>query len=56
MIITEKSGVVEFKSQQEIIADRQKKTDQQYQELQKRVGKIIRQNYRLAHVVFTENK
>jgi hypothetical protein len=51
MIITEKSGVIEFKSQKDIIADRQKRTKQQYQELQKRVGKIIQNNYHLAQSV-----
>lgn len=47
-MIAEKSGVINFKSQKDIIADRQKKTEKQYQELQKRVGKIIKSNYHQA--------
>ncbi|MCP1161207.1 MULTISPECIES: hypothetical protein [Bacillus] len=47
-MIVKESGVIEFKSQKDIIADRQKKTDQQYKELQKRVGRIVKSNYRLT--------
>jgi hypothetical protein len=54
MMTMEKSGVIEFKSQKDIIADRQKKTEQQYQELQKRIGKIIKSNYHLAQSVKTK--
>ncbi|WP_180955452.1 MULTISPECIES: hypothetical protein [Bacillus] len=48
MITTEKSGIVEFRNQRDIIADRKKKTEQEYRELQKRVGKIINHNYQLV--------
>lgn len=44
----EKSGVVQFRNQKEIIADRQKRTQLEYQELQKRVGNIIKTNYHLS--------
>lgn len=54
MIIKEKSGVVEFKSQKDIIADRQKKTDQQYRDLQKRIGRIMKSNYHLAQSSLSE--
>lgn len=43
-----KSGVIKFRSQKDIIADRQKETELQYKELQKRVGKIVKTNYSLA--------
>lgn len=46
-----KSGLVEFKTQRDIIADRQKKTDQQYRELQKRVGTLLKTNYLIAQSV-----
>lgn len=49
-----RSGIVEFKKQKDIIADRQKKTDQQYLALQKRVGKIIQTNHYLAQSTSTK--
>jgi hypothetical protein len=56
MITKEKSGVVEFRNQRDIIADRQKQTEQRYQALQKRVGKIIHTNNHLAQVSISEEK
>ncbi|WP_274856946.1 hypothetical protein [Bacillus methanolicus] len=53
MITTKKSGVIEFKNQRDIIADRQRKTDQQYRDLQKRVSKIIKSNYHITESVLS---
>jgi predicted nucleic acid-binding OB-fold protein len=55
MITTAKSGVVEFKNQREIIADRQRKTDQEYRDLQKRVGTILKTNYHIVQSVKSTN-
>jgi prefoldin subunit 5 len=52
--MTGQSGIVEFKSQKDIIADRRKQTEQQLQELQKRVGRIIQSNYHLAQSAKTK--
>lgn len=49
-----KSGLVEFKSQKEIIADRQRKTDIKFQALQKRVNTIMKESYQLAYDVAHE--
>lgn len=46
-----KSGLVEFKSQKEIIADRQRKTDIKFQALQKRVNTLMKESYQLAYDV-----
>lgn len=43
-----KSGLVEFKSQKEIIADRQRKTDIEFKALQKRVSSLMKESYQIA--------
>lgn len=50
--IEKKSGVVQFKSQKEIIADRQRKTDMELQALQKRLDKILKESYPIGRKPF----
>lgn len=44
-----KSGLVEFKSQKEIIADRQRKTDIEFKALQKKVNSLMKESYQIVH-------
>lgn len=46
-----KSGLVEFKSQKEIIADRQRKTDIEFKALQKKVNSLMKESYQIAQEV-----
>ncbi|MEI2356682.1 hypothetical protein [Mesobacillus zeae] len=51
-----KSGVIEFKSQKDINADRLKSTDIKYRDLQKRVDKLVKANYYTTNGDLPERK
>lgn len=51
-----KSGLVEFKSQKEIFADRQRKTEESYRQLRLRVNSLKKESYQLVHESVAKTK